>query len=252
MSLQATVETLDGVPEELHGFYEQTDNGYRLAVEGVEFPDEVAGLRSALDKERAERKKLEKARKALPDGFDPEEYQRLKQEAAEREEQKAREAGKWDELRDKLKNEHAAEIERIRAELKQKDGTIHEYLVGNELSAALDAVGVDPRYKEDAIRALRERKPEVEEKDGTRIGVFPDELHGSKPIREFVAEWAKTDEAAKYMPPSGAAGGGSTGRAGAGGAKSKTLADMSEADKRAFIAEHGYDAFREKVASELG
>ena len=64
--LKYQIENLDGVEESLHSFYEQTEGGYRLKVDGVE---DVSGLKSALEKERNGNKdaktrlaELEKAR----------------------------------------------------------------------------------------------------------------------------------------------------------------------------------------------
>lgn len=73
MPLPATVETLDDLPEPVRAFYLETENGrWRLDAEGVE---DVSGLKSALEKERAQRKTLKAAlaeREAMSgDGGDP-------------------------------------------------------------------------------------------------------------------------------------------------------------------------------------
>ena len=59
MSLQYMVESLEGLDESLHNLYEQTDSGYRLAVDlGDSFvpADKVAGLKANHDKLLAEKK----------------------------------------------------------------------------------------------------------------------------------------------------------------------------------------------------
>lgn len=56
MALPAIIEQLEEVPEELRSYYVETDDGrFRLDAEGVE---DVSGLKSALEKERAARKAL--------------------------------------------------------------------------------------------------------------------------------------------------------------------------------------------------
>ena len=56
MALPATVDTLDELPEAVRTHYTATQDGrWRLDAEGVE---DVTGLKSALEKERAERKAL--------------------------------------------------------------------------------------------------------------------------------------------------------------------------------------------------
>lgn len=47
--LKFKVENLDGVDASLHGFYDKTDSGYQLKVDGVE---DVTGLKNALQAER--------------------------------------------------------------------------------------------------------------------------------------------------------------------------------------------------------
>jgi hypothetical protein len=65
MALPATVDSLDELPEALHAHYAETGDGrFRLDAEGVE---DVSGLKSALEKERAERKAL-KAKLTAKDG----------------------------------------------------------------------------------------------------------------------------------------------------------------------------------------
>ncbi|UUX51799.1 hypothetical protein NUH88_08870 [Nisaea acidiphila] len=56
MPLPAVTESLDAVPEAARAFYIETgEGGFRLDAEGVE---DVSGLKSALEKERAARKEL--------------------------------------------------------------------------------------------------------------------------------------------------------------------------------------------------
>lgn len=51
-SLAATVDSLDGVPEALHGFYVEEGGQFRLQVTGLPAQDSVDRLQSALTKER--------------------------------------------------------------------------------------------------------------------------------------------------------------------------------------------------------
>lgn len=71
MALPATVDTLDDLPEPVRAYYLETEDGrWRLDAEGVE---DVSGLKSALEKERAERKALKAALadRQAADGSDP-------------------------------------------------------------------------------------------------------------------------------------------------------------------------------------
>lgn len=63
MPLPAYVDDLDALPEAVRAHYVQTEDGrWRLDAEGVE---DVSGLKSALEKERAERKALKAELAAL-------------------------------------------------------------------------------------------------------------------------------------------------------------------------------------------
>ena len=61
MSLKAILDNLDGLSDELKGFYEAGDDGkYRVKVEGLE---DSSGLKSALQKERDARKENKKGQR---------------------------------------------------------------------------------------------------------------------------------------------------------------------------------------------
>jgi len=69
MALPATVDTLADLPEAVQAHYVETEDGrFRLDAEGVE---DVSGLKSALEKERAERKALKAALAARDAAAEP-------------------------------------------------------------------------------------------------------------------------------------------------------------------------------------
>lgn len=69
MALPAIIDQLDEAPEALRPHYIETEDGrFMLDAEGVE---DVAGLKSALEKERAARKALKTERDALAGAADP-------------------------------------------------------------------------------------------------------------------------------------------------------------------------------------
>ena len=51
--LKLQVDSLEGLDSSLHSYYEQTESGYRLKVEGLE---DTSGLKTALQKERESNK----------------------------------------------------------------------------------------------------------------------------------------------------------------------------------------------------
>ncbi|WP_420403319.1 hypothetical protein [Nisaea sp.] len=75
MPLPAVTESLDAVPEAARAFYVETgEGGFRLDAEGIE---DVSGLKSALEKERAARKELKAELESRGDGAPDEARDRL-------------------------------------------------------------------------------------------------------------------------------------------------------------------------------
>jgi hypothetical protein len=257
MALKATVDTLDDVPETVRDFYEESDGRFRLKVEGVEFPEEVKGLKTALERERDARKRIEQEartlREQIPEGFDPERWEQLTKAEKEREQRKAEEKGEWEKLRGQLQEQHQKQIQewegREKTLLSQLDQKIvDEAILG--AAAQHDAYAhLLPKYAKDFVKVVEE--------DGRRRPVVVDE-RGDRRLNEKgedmtipqLVEWMKVQE--QYWPlfkGHGVAGGGSSGRSGAGGAHSKKISEMSEAEKVAFVQEHGLDRYKELISA---
>jgi len=237
--LHAVLDSLDDVPEPLRGLYVQSDGGkFRLDAEGVEELVDTSGLKSALEKQKREAKAAKEAL-AKYDGLDPEEYRRLKEAAEAAETQKLQTEGKWEEMKERLTKSFEKEKEALGTELTKRDRVIENLTVENELNAAIEKAGVLPEHRK-AVRALlkMEAKPSVVWENDTPRGVM-----GDVAIAEYVESWAKTDEAAHYLPSSGAGGSGAKGGGGGGGGGRKPYREMTERDKIEFIDKHGKDEF---------
>lgn len=231
--LKSVLDSLDGVDESLHGFYVERDGKHYLDAEGVE---DVGGLKSALAKEKAAAKAAKEAL-AKYDGFDPEEFQRLKEAAEAAEAKKLEAEGNYKEIRERDAKAFAKEIEKRDAEIGRRDKFIEKLVVENELNAAIEKVGVISELK-DGARALFMIK-------GAKVVATEDGyngLLGDVPISDYVESWAKTDEAAHYLRPTGAGGSGTkSGKAAPSGSKPRS--EMTNAEKAAFIDKHGQAAY---------
>lgn len=237
MPLPYRVESLDDVPEPLREHYEQTEDGYRLPVEGVKTAEEVQGLESAFEKIKRERNELrEKASRVSED--DLKDLARLRKEAKEREEKKAKEEGRWEEVRAKLIEEKDGEINEVRQSLSQREQVIERLTVTNELRSAIAAAGIKPEYHEAVEALLQRRGPKVVWEDGEMPkGVFPDDVHGDQPIADYVEKWAKSEAAEPYMPPKQAAGGGASGRDSKEIPINKKYTDMTPEEKVDYLGQ---------------
>lgn len=246
MKLPFKVESLDDVPEDRRDLYEEVDGGYQLQVDGVpDGEEDVSGLKSALEKVKRERDRL-RSRAGKVSDDDLEELERLREAEAQREEEAAKAAGKWDEIRAKLDDKHAKELDQVRAELTKRDKVIEQLTVTNELRSAIAKAGVKDEYR-DAVEAMLLRQgPTVLWEDGKDpVGVFSDDVEGDRPIGVFVEQWAKSDAASPYMPPENGGGGGGGGqdtRRGSGKSwEGKKYAEMT-ADEKAAYTQEQYEA----------
>lgn len=241
MPLKYRVASLDDVPEESQALYEKDGDGYRLSVEGAAAADEVRALEDTLRKVRQELKDVRRSSNDKVSEADLEELARLRADAQKREEEKAKQEGRWEDLRAKLQEDHAKQLEKLQATLQTRDTVIKELTVTNQLRSALTEAGVKPEYLRAAELLLKERGPKVEWEDGQLPrGVFPDEVHGDKPIGDFVKEWAASDEASPYMPPETATGGGGSGEGGGKAPPSDKAWSEMTLDEKADYAEQKY------------
>ena len=236
--LQAVLESLDEVPEGFRELYVEADGKYRLDADGVDALVDTSGLKSALAAERTAAKNA-KAALAKYDGVDPEKYAELKAAAEAAEAQKLQTEGKWEEMKDRLTKAHEKVLGERDTEIQKRDRVIENLTVENELNAAIERAGVLPEHRK-AVRALLrvEAKPSVQWENDVPHGVM-----GDVAIAEYVESWAKTDEAAYYLPSSGAGGSGPKNGSGGGGGGRKPYKEMSETDKMDFIDKHGQDEF---------
>ncbi len=75
--LKLQVESLEGIDTALHGFYDKTESGYKLKVDGLE---DTSGLKTALQKEREFNKEAKERQKALEAEREESERKRLEAE----------------------------------------------------------------------------------------------------------------------------------------------------------------------------
>lgn len=120
--LKAKLDTLDGLDENLHQFYEEKDGKFTLKVEGA---DDNTELKGALDKERTARKNLEKQLKEANDA-------KSKQEM-----EKAEKSNDIEAVKAQLIEAHNKEKEALTGDLNKYKGLYQQTAIDN---TALDAI----------------------------------------------------------------------------------------------------------------
>lgn len=138
--LQTVIDTTDGLDEAIANFYTENDGKYVLAIEGVDAHPEVANLKSAYERVKADIKTTKAERDALkakvsnlPEDFDPAKWDKLKD-------------GKADEAAQiKLRDEYEARIADLTGKLTATQEAVRKTAIERDLTDALTGAGfTDP------------------------------------------------------------------------------------------------------------
>lgn len=203
MALKTILETLEGVDDALQPYYVENDGKYVLQVEGVDEHPDVANLRNAYQRTKADREQAKT------------EIKTLSQQLAEMQQNRPDEA-QLVAMRQELENKAQAETARA-ADLESR-------LMGvtrdRSLDEALAAAGItNPTYLK-AARALLSPQVKV---DGDKAIIETD--MGPMALQEHVKRWVASEGQPFVTPPSG---GGARGNS-AGSASSAISRDDFEA-----------------------
>jgi hypothetical protein len=247
MPLKLTVDSLDAVEEPFRALYAEKDGKFHLGVEGIE---DTGGLKTALQKERADRAAFEKQVKSWQGlGKTPEEIRELLEAQAKAEEDKATKAGEWDKLRAQMNEKHAAELKSKDEATGKMRTSLERYLV--------DAAATQAIAAEKGVPALLlphvQRHVKVIEQDGDYVAQVVDakgdpRVNGKgEPltIADLVSEMKQSEIYGRAFEASGNTGGGTRpANGGAGIAQVKRKADLKDrAARAAFVDKHGHEAY---------
>lgn len=205
MALKATIDSLDSVEPQLHDLYEEKDGRYVLAVEGIEQHPGTQSLKAALDRVRGEKRALsdkltaaEARLEGLPDDFDADTYETLRQQA------EGKEPAQLDERlnaqKTQLEAKFAKEREKLEARAAKLDGTLRRVMVDEGLTKALLDAGIDKTFLPAAKALLKERGQIKLIEDDDAVQVFADDgVNDRTPLAEYVRAWATQDEGKPFI-----------------------------------------------------
>lgn len=184
MALKTVIESTEGLDEALIPLYTETDGKFVLQIEGVDAHPDVANLKSAYERVKADRETAKQERDqfkakadGLPEDFDPEKWAKLKD-------------GKADEAAlVKLRQELEAERDDWKGKFEQSQETALKNAVARDLTDALTAAGVvNPAFTKAARNMLA---------DGVLIGEdgkpFVDTDMGPLALADHVNRWAASE-----------------------------------------------------------
>ena len=189
-------------------------------------PDVKAAIKAAVDEATngliAKRDELLNENKQLKKGrtVDPEQVTKLEEQI--------------DTLRDELSAAQKAaktattDAEKARKALESESGYVQKLLIDNAMTDALTQAGVKEAVHLKAAKAMLSGQAQIVADGETRLAKI-----GDKPVKDFIAEWAKGDEGKFFVAAPNNSGGGSQGGQGGGAAGQKTLSQIDTSDKAA-------------------
>jgi hypothetical protein len=262
MPLKATLseEEFSQLHKSIHDDYEKTDDGtYRLKIlDGYESQDAIAGLKSALDKERENAKNASSTLTKLKEQFgdvDPEKYRELLEAEERREEEEALKRGEYDKQLQTVNEKHNEALSKRDQREQALINVIKEAKINSSVVAALNKMGGDV----DLLQPHVERQMKLIEEDGQFNARVVDSsgtvrVNGEgKPMtaEELVSEMRDQESFAKAFEAGVKSGGGTPAGDGSqqsGGKPGVIPSDLKRSDmdtrqKVDFIREHGNDVF---------
>lgn len=101
--MDVTLDSLDGVPEAMHGLFTESDGKFVYQSKS----EDTSGLKSALEKERKAAQRFQRELQDLKGRIDPDRYQELLDAEEKRATEKAKAEGDFESLKAKLVEKHA-------------------------------------------------------------------------------------------------------------------------------------------------
>lgn len=211
MALKAILESLEGLSDEVKALYVEKDGKFVLDVEGAE---DNSGLKSALDKERARARELEKQQRMWRDlGKTPEEIQALVEAQRKQEEENAKKAGEWDKLKAQMVEKHNKQLLEKDEAIKGMQSSLEKYLIE---ASATEAIAASKGVPALLIPHVRSSAKVVREENGDYsvriVDVKGDPRVNQKgeylTIKDLVEEMKASDIFGRAFDGSGKSGGG--------------------------------------------
>lgn len=246
MALPFEVDSLDSIPEPVRDQYVEADDGkFRLDLDGYEDP---AGLKSALDKERNEKKERDRQLREMQkryDGIDPDKTREMLTRLEQDEEAKLIAEGKMDEVIQQRTERMRAEHERQLQQAQQQAETAKSFaekfrgrVLSDEVRAAASEVGLVDTASRDAYLHAQTMFEVDDEGNVVAKEEAGFDTQG-KPLT--LKAWLESmrDTAPHWFPqPKGS---GAPGNNGSRGALKRS--SMNAEEKHAYIQKHGQQAY---------
>lgn len=241
--LKRLLDTLDGVPEALHEFYEEKDGKFHLLAEA----EDTSALKSAKDHEKEARQKAEQELRDLR-AAEADKIAKAEEAARAKALKEARENSDLDALDKSWK----AKFDAMVAEKNAENATLTEAINGEKIKTVAGELAADISIAPALLQPLIEARLSVELTDGkfnTRV-LDAAGQPSAMSMDDLRAEFVGNDAFKGVMKAGNASGGGATNSNG-GGASNKPFAEMT-ASERVALKQSNPDQFRKMNAEAKG
>ena len=199
--LKSVYDNKSEIPTGAETFYKETDGKFHLQVTGFKTEEDVNSLQDALNKERkekrdalAEAKTMKDKFGLLPEDFDINEFNRLKDSDPSKELD-----AKLNEQRERITKQFETKLAEKDKVIADKDGLVTKYVKNDVLRKAMTEIGVSKQFIP-AVEAMFKDKIIVE---GENI------LLNEQPVSTALKDWSGTDEGKHFIQAPANNGGGS-------------------------------------------
>ncbi len=269
MPIEATVESLEGLSDDVAALYsEKEGGGFQLSiltgyVSKETVTDDTSGLKSALNKERDNVRDLTRRIKDQSEkfaGIDLDEVEAMKQSQRDADEAQAERKGEWDKLKDQMRTQHVEQMSKKDDEISRHKTELERHLIDAQATGAINEADGNvmlllPHVK--SLVKLNEEDGQFKAQVVDAAGTPRVDADGNPfSIKALVSEMRTQDGFAGAFKGTGAAGGGTPpadggegNDAAAGGGKppiskeGHSRSTMTDRQKVDFINEHGHDEF---------
>ncbi len=250
MALKLSVDSLDGLDDNIKGLYVEKEGKFVLPVDGIE---DTSGLKSALQKERKTAADLEKQTRAWKSfGKTPEEIQTLLDEQERKERSEAERRGEFDKILAQVNEKNKSLLDAERSANEALKTKYKSKIIDREAVSAIAAAKGSPELLLPVVQKFirvdeNDNVIVVDSKGDPRVN----DKGGSLTLAELVNEMRSSDiygrafdgsgQSGSGMPPSNGTSGGTGGRI--------TKADLEGKDavsrkaRAAFINANGAEAY---------
>lgn len=228
VKLKREYDKLEDVPEAYRGQFEEDVVTKKFVLKEIEIPDmpDVSGLKASQERILTEKKKLQDQLDALKD-VDPEEYRKMKAEATQRETERLKSEGKFDELFKKWQDQKATDEKVFKDQIAALNSKIDSYEIDGQLREAMIKGGVVKEAIPDLVQLHRSRVKKTEK--GTLLVL---DAVGGEPLDVSLEGFYSTvykDQMPLYYNATGAGGSGAS-AANNGGARGARTIQGSDQD----------------------